>query len=73
MMLLVVTINLIKGITSVQRAGNGMQNTGVNGYNVPFLNNGFTKYVFTCKSNFEFSVGRKQCILYFTNLTVLRL
>ena len=25
---------------------------GVNGYNVPFANNGFTKHVFTFKSNF---------------------
>ena len=37
---------------SVQRAGNGIQKTGVNGYNVPFVNNGFTKDDFTFKSNF---------------------
>ena len=33
-------------------AGNDIEKTGVNGYNVPFVNNGFTKYVFTIKSNF---------------------
>ena len=31
------------------------------------------KHVFTFKFNFQFSVGRKQRILYFTNLTVLHL
>ena len=51
-MLFVVTRSPIKAITSVQRAGNGIQKTGVNGYNVPFVNNGFTKHVFTFKSNF---------------------
>ena len=33
-------------------AGNGIQKTGVNGYNVQFVNNGTTKHVFTFKSNF---------------------
>ena len=51
-MLFVVTKSLIKAITGVQRGGNGIQKTGVNGDNVPFVNNGFTKYVFTFKSNF---------------------
>ena len=51
-MLFVVTRSPIKAITSVQRAGNGIQKTGVNGYNVPFVNNGFTKDDFTFKSNF---------------------
>ena len=31
---------------------NGIQKTGVNGYNVSFVNNGFTKHVLTFKSNF---------------------
>ena len=46
-MLFVVTRNPIKAIVSVQHAGNGMQKTGVNGYNVPFVKSGFTKHVFT--------------------------
>ena len=50
-MLFVVMRSPIKAITSVQRAGNGIQKTGVNGYNVPFVNNGFTKHVFMFKSN----------------------
>ena len=33
-------------IVKVERAGNGVQKTGVNGHNVPFVNNGFTKHVF---------------------------
>ena len=41
-----------RGHASVQRAENGIQRTGVNGYNGPFVNNGFTKHVFTFKSNF---------------------
>ena len=45
-MLFVVTRSPIKAIASVQRAGNGIQKTGVNGYNVPFVNSGFTKHVF---------------------------
>ena len=45
-MLFVVTRSPIKAITSVQRAGNGIQKTGVNGYNVPFVNSGFKKHVF---------------------------
>ena len=45
-MLLVVTRSSIKVIASVQRAGNGVEKTGVNGYNVPFENSGFTKHVF---------------------------
>ena len=36
----------IKAIASVQRAGNGIQKMGVNGYNVPFVNSGFAKHVF---------------------------
>ena len=48
----VVTKSLIKVIMSVQSAGNGIQKTRVNGYNVPFVNNGFTKHVSTFKSNF---------------------
>ena len=59
--------------TSVQHAGNGIQKTGVNGYNVPFVKNDFTKHVFTFKSNFKLSIGRKQRILYFANLGVLHL
>ena len=31
---------------------NGIQRTGVNGYNVPFVKNRFTKHVFSFKSNF---------------------
>ena len=58
---------------SVQRAGNGIQQAKVNGYNIAFVNNGFTKHGFTFKSNFKFSVRRKQRILYFTNLTLLHL
>ena len=50
--LFTVTRSPIKGITSVQCAGNGIQKTGVNGYNVPPVNNGSTKHVFTFKSNF---------------------
>ena len=49
-MLFLVTRSPIKAITSVQRAGNGIQKTEVNGYNVPFVNNGCTKHVFTFKS-----------------------
>ena len=51
-MLFVVRGSPIKLITSTQRAGIGIQKTGVNGYNVPFVKNGFTKHVFTFKSNF---------------------
>ena len=69
-MLLVVTRSPIKAIASVKRAGNGIQKTGVNRYNVRFVNSGLTKHVFTFKSDFYLSVGRKQRILYFTNLTV---
>ena len=71
-MLFVVKRSPIKA-TSVQRAGNGIQKTGVNGYNVPFVKNDFTKHVFTFKSNFKLSIGRKQRILYFANLGVLHL
>ena len=42
----------IKTTTSVQNVGNGIQTTGMNGYNVPFVNNGFTEHAFTFKSNF---------------------
>ena len=51
-MLLVVSESPIKAIVSVQRAGNGIQKTGMNGYNIPFVNSVFTKHVFTFKSNF---------------------
>ena len=51
-MLFVVTRGLIKAIASVQRAGNGIQKTGVNSYNVPFVKSGFTKHVFMFKSSF---------------------
>ena len=51
-MLFLVTRSPIKAITSVQYAGNGVQKTGVNGYNVAFASNGFTRQVFTFKSNF---------------------
>ena len=37
-MLVVVTRTPIKAIASVQRAGKGIQKTGVNSYNVPFVN-----------------------------------
>ena len=50
--LFVIRGSSIKAIKSVQRAENGIQKTGVNGCNVPFVNNGFTKHVFTFKSNF---------------------
>ena len=50
--LFVVTRSPIKAIASVQCVENGIQKTGVNGYNVPFMNSGFTKHVFTFKSNF---------------------
>ena len=43
-MLFVVTRSPIKA--SVQRAGNGIQKAGVNGYNVLFVNSGFTQHVF---------------------------
>ena len=49
-MLFVVTRSPIKAAKSVQRAGNGIQMTGVNGSNVLFVNNGLTKHVFTFKS-----------------------
>ena len=52
MMLFVVTRSPIKAIASVQCAGNGIQKTGVNGYNVAFINSGFAKHVLTFKSNF---------------------
>ena len=55
------------------RGGNGIQQAKVNGSNIPFVNNGFTKHGFTFKSNFKFSVRRKQRILYFTSLTLLHL
>ena len=32
--------------------GNGIQKTGINDYNVPFVSSGFTKHVFMFKSNF---------------------
>ena len=32
-----------KEIMSVQHVGNGIQKMEVNGYNVPFVDNGFTK------------------------------
>ena len=41
-----------KSIASVWRAGDGIQKTGVNDYNVPFVNNAFMKYIFTFKPNF---------------------
>ena len=50
-MLVVVTRSPTKVITSVQRAGNGTQKMEVNGCNVPFVKNGFTKHVFRFKSN----------------------
>ena len=50
--LFVIRGSSIKAIRSVQRAENGIQKTGVNGCNVPFVNNGFTKHAFTFKSNF---------------------
>ena len=50
-MLFAVTRSPIKEIASVQRAGNDIQKMEANGYNVPFLNSGFTKHVFTFKSN----------------------
>ena len=50
--LFAVTRSPIKAITSVQCVENGIQKTGVNDCNVPFVNNVFTKYVFTFKSNF---------------------
>ena len=40
-------------ITSVQRAQHGIQKTGVNGYDVSFVNKGSTKHVFMSKSNFN--------------------
>ena len=52
MILFVVMRSPIKAIMSVQRAWNGIQKIGVNGYNVSFVKNGFTKYVFTFESNF---------------------
>ena len=45
-MLFVVTRSPIKAIASVQREGNGIYKTGVNGYNVPFVNSRFTKRAF---------------------------
>ena len=68
-MLVVVTRSPTKVITSVQRAGNGIQKMEVNGCNVSFVKNGFTKHVFTFKS----SVARKQRIFYFIDLTVIHL
>ena len=72
-MLFAVTRSPIKAIASVQYMGNGIQRTEVNDCNVPFVSCGFTKHLSTFKSNFKFSAGRKQQILYFTNLTVLHL
>ena len=42
-------------------------------FQCPICEHWFTKHVLTFKSNFYFSVGRKQRVLCFTNLTVLRL
>ena len=36
----------MKAIASVQGAGNGIQKTGVNGCNVPFVNSSFKKHAF---------------------------
>ena len=59
-MLFVVTRSPIKAITNVQRAGNGIQKTGVNGYNVPFVNNGFTNMFLRLNLIFNLlSVGNK--------------
>ena len=44
--LFVVTRSPIKAIESAQRAGNGIQKTEVNGYNVLFVNTGLTKHAF---------------------------
>ena len=44
-MLFVVTRSPKMVIASVQRAGNGIKKNEVNGYNVPFVNSGFTKHV----------------------------
>ena len=63
----------MKTVMSVQRSENDIRKMGVNGYSVQFVKNGFTKHVFTFKSNFYFGARRKQRILYFTNLTVLHL
>ena len=35
----------MKAISSVQRAGNGIQKMGVNRYIVPFVNSGFKKHI----------------------------
>ena len=41
-----------KGDSECSTCGEWYIEEGVNGYNVPFVNSGFTKHVFTFKSNF---------------------
>ena len=65
-MLLMVTRSPIKVITSVQRAGNGIQKMGVNGYNVPFVNNGFT--IMFLRLNLIFNLVSGGNKVFFTSL-----
>ena len=63
-MLFVVTRSPIKMIASVQRARNDIQKTGVNGYNVPFVNGGFTFHMFL-RLNLIFNLVADENNLFF--------
>ena len=68
-MLFVVTRSPIKVITSVQRVGNGIEKMGVNGYNVPFVNNGFT--IMFLRLNLIFNLVSGGNKVFFTSLISL--
>ena len=68
-MLFVVTRSPIKVITSVQRVGNGIEKMGVNGYNVPFVNNGFT--IIFLRLNLIFNLVSGGNKVFFTSLISL--
>ena len=51
-------------IASVQRARNDIQKTGVNGYNVPFVNGGFTFHMFL-RLNLIFNLVTDENNLFF--------
>ena len=68
-MLFVVTRSPIKVITSVQRVGNGIEKMGVNGYNVPFVNSGFT--IIFLRLNLIFNLVSGGNKVFFTSLISL--
>ena len=68
-MLFVVTRSPIKVITSVQRVGNGIEKMGVNGYNVPFVKNGFT--IMFLRLNLIFNLVSGGNKVFFTSLISL--